>query len=267
MLPNLPVLAFLEFAINDRGASDKTLVKKGMEGMIRQLKSWKTHPDVVILGAGNRPGSDPVTGGLVDHALHCEIADYYGLAFIDIQDYLLKTLEARHRTWDDIAIVFEDGDNYHLNDYGNYLWFEAMREWFEKQWLFYDLNPSAKPSAVLPPPQTSDEFQYTRPRQPGQSQQADPPGRQMEEADYGPWYLDDLFVGRPGDKLTFTFTGKAIGTLCLVHPNGLKIEAKVDGQDVAGPFTNFPIEFGKFFMLKRGMEGRNTSLSCRWASP
>jgi hypothetical protein len=69
-----------------------------------------------------------------------------------------------------------------------------------------------------------------------------------------PWYLDNLLVGRPGDKLTFTFAGTAIGMLNLVHCNGLKIEAKLDGKEIAGPYTNFGIEFGKFFILGHGME-------------
>ncbi len=266
--PNLPVLCFVEFCVNDRGCPDKDLVRKGMEGIVRQLRSCSTRPDIVILGSGNRPGSDPKTGGLVDHSIHREIADYYGLPFIDIQDYLIRTLESRNQSWDDIAIVFEKGDNYHLNDYGNRLWFEAIREWFEEQWMAYELNPTKAPSYDLPAPMLSDEFQFTKLVNPTKrSKRLKLEGSWEKKEDCVPWYFDDILVGRPGDKLTLTFTGRAIGALCLVHCNGLKIEARLDGEDIAGPFTHFGIEFGKFFMMKHGLEDGEHVLELTVAEP
>jgi len=253
--PFLPVLAFVEFCVNDRGAPDETLVKKGVEGIIRQLKSCNTRPDVVLIGAGGRPGAFETADSVVDHSLHREIAEHYGLPFVDVQGYIHRTLEQRGQSWDDVSIVFENGDNWHLNDYGNALWFECLREWFEEEWQRYDLNPTVVPRLELPAPMVSDEFQFTK--------LVDPTKRNKQITLEGtwakqdtalvPWYLDNLLVGRPGDKLTFTFTGTAIGTLCLVTCNGLKIEARMDGRDVAGPYTNFGIEFGKFFMIEHGM--------------
>ena len=254
--PHAPVLAFLEFCVNDRGVPDKELVRKGMEGIIRQLKSCDTRPDVVLLGAGARPGAIDSEDGLVEHALHREVADHYGLPFVDVQGYILKTLAQRGQTWDDISIMFETGDPWHLNDYGNALWFECMREWFEEQWQRHDLNPTAVAHAELPPPMVSDEFQFTKLVNPAKRSRRLQLEGAWEKKDPGlvPWYFDNLLVGRPGDKLTFTFTGTAIGALCLVYCNGLKIEAKLDGKDIAGPYTNFGIEFGKFFMLEHGMQ-------------
>lgn len=267
ILPNLPVMVFVEFAVNDRGCPDKNLVRKGMEGIIRQLRSCPTHPDVVIVGAAVRPGTDMNTGDQVDLSVHREVADYYGAPFVDVQDYILKTLKARGQKWDDVAIVFETNDNCHLNDYGNLLWFEALREWFEKQWQLFDLDPCAKPSLALPAPIVSDEFQYTKLVNPAKPNPLIKLEGRWIKRDFGPWYLDDILVGRPGDKLTYTFTGRAIGAICLIHCNGLKIEARLDGQEVAGPYTNFGIEFGKFFMLKHGMENREHVLELTVAQP
>lgn len=255
VLPHLPVLVFIEFAVNDRGTTDKRLVWKGMEGIIRQLKSCSTRPDVVVLGAGCRPGTGAAEG-LIDHALHREIAAYYGLAFVDVQADIHRKLVERGQIWDDIAIVFENKDDLHLNDYGNVLWFECLRDWFEDQWQRYEVNPTAKPPAALPPPRESDEFQYTRLVNPGRKSKhiVCEGGWETKDKALVPWYLDDLLVGRPGDRLHFTFTGTGIGAICLVYGNGLKIEARIDGQEVAGPYTNFAIEFGKFFMLKHDLE-------------
>ena len=188
--------------------------------------------------------------------MHREVADHYGLPFVDVQGYILKTLAQRGQTWDDISIMFETGDPWHLNDYGNALWFECMREWFEEQWQRHDMNPTAVAHAELPPPMVSDEFQFTKLVNPAKRNKRLQLEGAWEKKDPGlvPWYFDNLLVGRPGDKLTFTFTGTAIGALCLVYCNGLKIEAKLDGKDIPGPYTNFGIEFGKFFMLEHGME-------------
>ncbi len=268
--PHMPVLAFVEFCVNDRGAPDKELVKKGMEGIIRQIKSCSTNPDVVLLGAGVRPGAiDDTPEGLVDHALHREIADYYGLPFIDIQSYMHGVLEERGQTWDDVSIAFETGDNWHLNDYGNKLWFECMREWFEDQWQRYDENPSTGRDLALPAPMVSDELEFTKLVNPVKRSKAITREGSWEKQDPGvvPWYFDNILVGRPGDKLTFTFTGTAIGMQCLVSCNGLKIEAKLDGKEIAGPYTNFGIEFGKFFLLGHGLEPGEHTLELEVGQP
>lgn len=267
--PNLPVLAFVEFCVNDRSSPDKNLVKKGIEGIIRQLKTCDTNPDVVLLGAGCRPGYEDNPTGLIDHSIHRQITEYYGLEFIDVQDYILKTLESRGQSWDDISIVFEKNDPLHLNDYGNMIWFQCMRDWFQQQWNLYDLNPTNRPDSQLPAPFCSDEFQYTHlinPAKKNKQMQFEGTWEKKDKA-LVPWYLDDLLVGRPGDRLTFNFKGTAIGAICLVYCNGLKIEAKLDDREIAGPYTNFPIEFGKFFLMGHSMDNTNHVLELQVGQP
>ena len=268
--PHMPVLAFVEFCVNDSGAPDKELVKKGMEGIIRQIKSCATNPDVVLLGAGVRPGAkDNTEDGCVDHSLHREIAEHYGLSFIDIQGYMHRVLEERGQTWDDVSIMFEENDNCHLNDYGNKLWFECMREWFEDQLQRYEENASTGRDLALPAPMVSDELEFTKLVNPVKRSKAITREGSWEKQDPGvvPWYFDNILVGRPGDKLTFTFTGTAIGMQCLVSCNGLKIEAKLDGKEIAGPYTNFHIEFGKFFLLGHGLESGEHTLELEVGQP
>jgi hypothetical protein len=269
VLPYLPVLAFVEFCVNDSGCPDKTLVKKGIEGIIRQLRSCPTHPDVVLLGAGHRPGAVPSGRNELDQSLHREIADYYGLSFIDVHSYILATLKKRKQTWDDVSITFESNDGCHLNDYGSHLWFEALREWFEEQWVLYDLNPSSKPSSDLPKAYWSDEFQHTSLIDPSKRNKAIVMNGTWQKKMDGciPWYFDNLLVGVPGDKMSFAFTGTAIGVSCLLYCNGLKVEARLDGEEVAGPYTNFAIEFGKFFVLKHGLELKEHVLELTVAQP
>ena len=252
VLPNDPDLAFLEFAVNDRGYPQKELVQKGMEGIIRQLLSHKSGIDVVILGSGCRPGTDSSTeSGLVDHTLHREIAEHYDLPFVDMQGYMCDRLKERGQSWDDGSIEFEQNDAVHLNDYGNHLCFEAMRECFEEQLDRYlTAGPRSKP-AELPAPKVSDELQFVALVDPTRKKS----GVQLEGAwerkskELTPWYFDNVLMGRPGSKMTFQFTGPAVGLFGLVYNNGLKVEAALDGKQIAGPYLRHFIEFGKFFML------------------
>lgn len=252
--PYRPALVFVEFCVNDYGMPE-ILVRKGLEGVIRQLKNLDPQPDVVLLGTGCRPGADIVEGGVIDHSIHREIADYYGLPFIDVHTCILGALEARGHIWNDVA-AGEEGDDWHLNDYGNALWFECLREWFEKQWSLHDMAPTQAPDPDLPPPLLPGAFQNTKLINPAKrSKQVALEGSwTKKDPALVPWYLDNLLVGRPGDKLTFSFNGTDIGAFCLNHGNGLKIEARLDGREISGPYTTYFAEYGHFFMLGDGME-------------
>ena len=155
VLPALPDLAFVEFCVNDSGAPDKTLVMKGMEGIVRQLRATPQRCEVILLGAARR-------GWAVDHALHRQVAEHYDLPFVDMQAYMRQTLEARGQSWDDVDIEFEQNDSCHLNDYGNQLCFEAMRQCFEEQMQLYQAGRRRERDVPLPAPLTSDEFQFTQ---------------------------------------------------------------------------------------------------------
>jgi len=267
--PFIPSLVFVEFCVNDAGAPDKDLVRKGLEGIIRQCKAVSTNPDVVFVGAGMRPAEGSATGSC-DFSIHREVAAHYGCGFIDVQDFIVRTLAARGQTWDHVSISFAQNDRWHLNDYGNALWFEAVRDWFEEQWKRYDLNPTDdQHDRTLPEPIVSDELAHTALVDPSRRNRAITleGGWAPRDAAILPWYLDNVLVGRPGDRLTYTFTGSAIGAICMVHPNGLKLEATLDGEAIPGPFTNFGIEFGKFFLMRHGLEDAEHTLTLEVAPP
>ena len=157
------------------------------------------------------------------------------------------------REFEDMAF-----DACHPNDYGHQLWYDCLREWFDNQVKLYEVEPAKFETRDLPPPMLSDEFEFTKMVNPTRKNK-----HLVLEGNWGkneditvPWYFDDILVGRPGDKLTFTFTGTAVGMFQLMYNNGLKVHARVDGEEVPGPFTHYIVEFGTFHMLKHGMENR-----------
>lgn len=250
-----PDLVFVEFCVNDATSPDRDLTRKSVEGIVRQTRNDPRRPDLVLLGAGARPGWANTEDGLVDHSIHRAIAEHYDVPFLDIQGYILRTLEERGETWD--AVAADAKDDLHLNDFGNRLWFECMRNWFEQEMTLYDPDQDA-PDVPVPPPLFSAEFENPR-------LVAPKPGVEGLVVDGSwvvkarpelpiPWHLESVLVGRPGDSLEYTFRGTAIGTICHVYDNGLKVQAWVDDEEVAGPYTNYREAFGNFDMLKHGMK-------------
>lgn len=247
VIPAKPDLAFVEFAVNDRGAPDKDLVLKGMEGIVRQLLGGKSRCNVVILGAGSRDGK-------IDHALHRQVAEHYDIPFIDAQDFIFRKLAERGQAWDAAALDFEINDPWHLNDYGNRLFFEAMRECFEEQVRRFEAGHRKERAAPLPPPLVSDELAHVELVDPTRKNQVTlSDGWTVKHKGHVPWYFDNLLVGQPGAKLSFTFTGTAVAVFGLMYNNGLKLEALLDGEELAGPYLRHFIEFGKGMVLAHGL--------------
>jgi len=248
VLPARPDLAFVEFCVNDWKAPDASLVLKGMEGIVRQLLGAKSRCSVVILGAGARDGQ-------VTHEPHRQIAEHYDLPFVDAQAYIHQTLAERGQSWDAVALEYEEKDDWHLNDYGNRLFFEAMRACFEEQVARFEAGARKDRQAPLPPPLVSDELacvELVDPARRGDGVELSGEWTPKHKG-HVPWYFDHLLMGRPGDRLSFTFTGTAVAVFGLMYNNGLKLEAVLDGEPVAGPYLRHFIEFGKGMVLAHGL--------------
>jgi hypothetical protein len=248
VLPHLPDLALVEFCVNDSGAPDKSLVLKGMEGIVRQLACAKSRCELILVGMGKRDGS-------IDHSLHRQVAEHYDLPFVDVQGYIFKTLKERGQTWDDIDIEFEQNDSCHLNDYGNELTFEAIRACFEEQVALYRAGKRRERYAPIPAPLVSDELQYTELIDPSRKD----PRLTLEgtwdrkSAALVPWYFDNLLMGKPGARMTLKFQGTAVAAFGLMYNNGLKLEAVLDGKEIPGAYFRHVIEFGKGVILAHGL--------------
>jgi hypothetical protein len=107
----------------------------------------------------------------------------------------------------------------------------------------------------LPDPMVSDELEFVKlvdPAKPGKSIVLEGDWK-VKEGPQIPWYFDNLLMGKPGARLTFTFEGTAVALFGLMYNNGLKVEAELDGQPIAGCYLRHFIEFGKGTMLAHGL--------------
>jgi hypothetical protein len=191
----------------------------------------------------------------VDHTLHRQIAEHYDLPFIDVQSYTFKRLEEKGETWDNVSLEFEENDPYHLNDYGNQLCFEAMKECFEEQVELFFRGKRRERSIPLPDPIVSDELQFTKMLDPSSKKSGiilegewEPKSKNMV-----PWYFDNLLMGQPGASMTLNFKGTAAAVFGLMYHNGLKVEAVLDDKPIPGPYFRHVIEFGKGLVIAHGL--------------
>ena len=188
-----PTIVFVEEAWNDFVLHEPELTKKAVEGVIRQIRSSKGAPDCVLVGVGCKPGTGDRPDGLLDHTLYRELAVHYRIPFADLQEYTLKTLAERGQKWEDIGF-----DACHLNDYGQRMWFDALREWFDRQVQKYEVEQTRTEGGALPPPRYSDEFQYTGLINPTRKNAGlELEGMWVKDGEIDvPWYFDNLLVGR-----------------------------------------------------------------------
>lgn len=249
VIPAKPDLALIEFCVNDHGAPDERLVLKGLEGIVRQLINGRTRCEVMLVGMGNRQRT-------VKQDLHRRIAEHYGVPFVDMEGCLFDALARRGESWDSISIEFVEGDAHHLNDRGNRLCFEALREGFESEVESFRAGRRRARQAPVPAPLESDEFEHIRLIDPSKRTKDIELEGVWERKSPGvvPWYFDNLLIGRPGAAMTLRFRGTAVAVFGLVYHNGLKVNAVLDGREIAGVYLKHQIEFGKGMVLAHGLE-------------
>jgi lysophospholipase L1-like esterase len=225
-----PDLVFIEFNIND-GSPTNEFRKATMEGIVRQLWSSKSKPEIVFLYTTSRDlncarGSHPAA------------AKYYGIPEIDLQPPLIEALsrpdlpkptEAQlanpKLNWKAKGQVFMN-DTVHPNDLGHTIYTDTIVAYLKTQ-----INAKPSPSPTLPAPLVSDEFASAHLVAPNAAKLS------------GDWevlpavpkrrYKDGTINARnPGDSLVFEFEGTALGIFENVQKDGGKYEWTVDdGKD------------------------------------
>ena len=266
-----PALVFVEFCINDSHVLDKTLVAKGVEGIIRQLLTAKKRCEVVLLGVGCSGEASAADGsaGTVPQELHREIASHYDVLFIDMQDYLKRYLEEHGLEWDDVMSLVEGPDVYHVNDLGNQIYCEALQEAFEEQFTLYNEHGEDRGVADICVPLVSDELQFVKlldPARKNNSLTCEGDWARRPQGTY-PWYMDNVMMGAPGAKMRLQFDGTAVMIWCMLYYNGLKVDAVLDGEELAGPYLLYPTEAGRGFVLAHGLAQGSHTLALTVAAP
>lgn len=231
-----PDLVFVEFSIND-GSPKNEFRKATMEGIVRQLWSSPSKPEIVFLYTTSRT---------LDHARvsHPAVAKHYGIPDIDLQPTLLEALKRTDLPkpteeqlanpkldWKTPGQIFM-ADTVHPNDFGHTLYTETIVAWLKTQ---IDAQPLPEP--VLGAPLVSEEFAHVALVAPSKAKltgdwevlPADPKSGKIGR------YADGAINARlPNDALEFEFDGTALGLYLNVQADGGKFEWTID-DGVNGP--------------------------------
>ena len=239
-----PDLLFVEFAVNDGGASPEN-IWKGMEGIVRQ--TWKKNPktDIVFVYtiAGNfvkdlEEGNDSRSMGAMDL-----LADFYGIPSINFGVPVVALIKAEKLIFQSNEkeipgkIVFS-GDNVHPHTAGHEVYAESIKKSFEAM-------KDSKP--VVHDPKLAGSFMpgnwETAKMVPITELMLTGSWHKLKEGE--PCYnftnrTGELWTSAtPGDKLTFTFKGTDARIYDLLGPNGGQVFVTVDGVKKEKPIVRF----------------------------
>lgn len=211
-----PDLVFLEFATSDEGETEDA-VKKSIEGIIRQLLAVSQPPEIVLLYTTNANRKAAINW-------HEEVAHFYHLPALNLQDLVWKQLEASNSTF---ATLSKDGAN--PNDEGHKLYANHIIEYLTAQ---EKLTPSPL-IRVLPMPLLSDEMTY------GELKAF------AEITHGGGWKLESttdkmlpaslLVADKANTEITAVFEGTVVGLTFRMGPDAGLFECLIDGKPAPEP--------------------------------
>jgi len=238
VLAHKPHLVFVEFAVNDGGASPEPIYR-AMEGIVRQ--TWAADPttDLCFVYTIHRSQLPDLVGGNCPRAAsaHETIAEYYGIPSINMAlrvaqmetaGELIFRLDPDQPTPPEGKIVFAP-DDCHPSDAGHEIYLKVIAD---------ALNNTAMRSKTEPHtlgnPFREDNWQratlvpITPEMLQGSWQRMDPSeglGKRFGDR------LPELWNGsKPGDTIRFTFQGTMAGVYDLLGPDGGQVVCTVDGK-------------------------------------
>lgn len=202
-----PDIIFVEFAVNDRiyASMDSSIY---FEGLIRECSKYTNKIIIIDMPTGM---CDACT------SIHKKIAYFYNLPVIDVQDAVWRKIGNREITWTKISV-----DNLHPNDNGHKLYYEIIKDEFEKINL-EEIKMKIDYRVI-------SKYKFINPSLIEHS------NKQVEY--YGNWTEDIYNLNNKfkygavsnsiGDTVVFKFKGKHLAMMNLLSRDGGKLACQLD---------------------------------------
>lgn len=250
-----PDLVFAGFATNDNqdGMFEPEHTIRGIEGIVRTVKTAKPETDIVLLYTTNQrmldmysANSEPVSanreGGAYNNTrepgdvppqimAHQKVADHYGIPSINFSADLAERIRHGECDWEKFGGV-------HPAPYGNAIYAESIRSFVEYQRDFAECIADAS----LELPAKLNEYCYAD----GTMIPAD----QIVITNNKSWTVGEpdwdaltgtkrdrylgianLYADQPGAEVTVAFTGRVVGFFLTAGPDAGMIEYSIDGGE------------------------------------
>jgi lysophospholipase L1-like esterase len=248
-------LLFVEFAVNDDQDAHHTRQEciRGMEGIIRHLRSHNPRADVVMTFFLNENSMARYNAGEVPLpvAAHTEVAEHYQVSTINLARTVTSRIAAGDFDWKKFGGV-------HPAPFGNRIAADMIAELFERKW---GAPADGAPSPHPLPGKSLEESNYSRGRflphsalQLGAGWSVGVPDWQRLPGGKRERFTQLPMVEstQPGAVLHSTFEGSAIGAFVLAGPDAGTVEASVDG--------NAPVKLNLYHAYSKGLHYPRTVL-------
>lgn len=227
VLATNPDLIFIEFSVNDGGASAEHCVRT-MEGMVRQI--WRHDPttDIVILHTLAQGFLDAYGRGVVPPCVEGfeAVADHYGVPSINVGWIAAQMLLQGEIEWDHFSV-----DSCHPTDLGYALYTDAIVEFLR---ALRDAADGVAPQPhALREPLDAENWENARLLPHADCELSTGWRRETAPHFAGYWNFPDMIVAdRPGDSISFRFRGTDFGLYHVIGPDSGMIEVVVDGASL-----------------------------------
>lgn len=225
-----PDLLLVEFAVNDDQDAAHTYegAVRGMEGIIRQLRTAHPQCDIIMVCFVNPEMRDQLAAGKtpVSIAAHLDVARHYGVSTIHLAREVTERIAAGTFTW-------EEYGGTHPAPAGNRIAADMVA-----QLLIYDRENTSGETARTAPEKPLDPLSYANPELLDLSQGKLPRGWNYSEPDWMslPGSKRERFLKQsllwsttPGSAFQLTFRGETAVAYILAGPDAGQLEVSVDG--------------------------------------
>ena len=229
----LPVdLFFVEFAVNDNqdGGFSYEHATRGMEGIIRHIRSARPNVDIVMTFFVNESLMDSYRKGEPATSIraHRAVAERYEVSTIDLAKEIQEEIDDGKITWQEFGGV-------HPAPRGNRICADMIEALLERSWS----RPLATATSARDLPEPLDVYSYANGRFRGFDGVDASNGFSIYVPEWSkiPGGFRQTFAGQPclcaekaGAETSFTFNGTAAALYVLAGPDAGTIEVKVDDR-------------------------------------
>jgi pimeloyl-ACP methyl ester carboxylesterase/lysophospholipase L1-like esterase len=232
-------LLFIEFAVNDDQDSKDSYKEAmlGMEGIIRKARIYNPDVDIVLTYFVNPHILENYQKGIVTTSIaaHDEVATYYNISTCNLAKEVADQISIGTLNWETFGGT-------HPNNFGNLICSGMIIDMLEEVW-------SQKEKFATPEPLNQNNFENGKLVDPAECNYDSNWFLSVPDWDELDGNKRDRFLKSPllwttkkGAKLSFEFTGRAVGVYILSGPYAGIVKVSIDG----GPFADHDLYHKKF---------------------
>ena len=223
-------LLFIEAAVNDQANNTDSIIQlRAMEGIIRHALTFNPSMNLVLMAFADEDKNSDFEKNIepLEVKVHRELAEYYGLPFINLSKEVFERIKHGELSWD------ADFKDLHPSPYGHNIYYQSIKSLFQISQKEY--NGESIVNVPLSKPQNKnvydkgiyiDVFKATKLRGFSVIENWRPPDN--KETRQGFVNVPVLEATQAGSTFTLSFTGNAVGIAVVSGPDAGIVEYRID---------------------------------------